>query len=115
MFEKVLKTVSPYACSQYGRENTSPVSKWYMTDWLIWTSTTVSRNSRTHTTPSTRCGSNIHLLPAWQRRKNQGVSVTSVAITGARTWRFRIHIGTIRPIPVDHTKFLQVAIKTHPF
>jgi hypothetical protein len=29
--------------------------------------------------------------------------------------RQRIQIGMIRPIRVDHTKFLQVAIKTHSF
>jgi len=29
--------------------------------------------------------------------------------------RQRIQIGTIRPIRVDHTKFLRVAIKTHSF
>ena len=27
----------------------------------------------------------------------------------------RIQIGMIRPIRVDHTKFLQVVIKTHSF
>jgi hypothetical protein len=29
--------------------------------------------------------------------------------------RQRIQIGMIRPIRVDHTKFLQVDIKTHSF
>jgi hypothetical protein len=47
--------------------------------------------------------------------KNGGLGHVDVVKSSPATSLRTIQIGMIRPIREDHTKFLQVAIKTHSF